>query len=165
NGCGTDGVEHRVRRAIGLEHLEYVFRGFRRDPVLLDLIDHLLTGYLVVQHVVDVIHAERTLLLRRALRRLGVTHQIWELLISNFDCADGVLRRALIYGSSRNDVISRPVNVSAGPLHDVDSFYSGHFFGCAGVNANDFCVRVRTTPNFTVQHAWTMYVIGVLSLS
>src|SRR2546422_3626178 len=87
---------------------------------------HLLTGHLVVQHVIDIIHAERALLLRRALRRLSITHQIWELLISNFDCADGVLRRALIDRRNSDDVITRPMEIRAGPLHDVDSFYSGH---------------------------------------
>ena len=72
NGCGTDRLQNGVGCAIRLEHLQFVFARLLNETIPLDSADHLVSGYLVIEHVVDCIDAERSFFLRAALGWLGV---------------------------------------------------------------------------------------------
>src|ERR1700747_1279751 len=93
NGCATDSVKHRISGPILLEFLQCLIVCFCRNSILLDLADHFSAGYLVIEHVINITHAEGALLLRGTLWRLSVADQIWELLVGHFDCADSIFSR------------------------------------------------------------------------
>ncbi len=110
DGRCPNGVQHGVRGAIRFEAFERVFTGLCRDPVLLNLADHLLAGHLVVEHVIDIVHAQRALALCSTLWRLGIGDQVGKLLIFHFDGPDRVFRGGLVNRSYRGDFITLPVN-------------------------------------------------------
>src|SRR5713101_1262548 len=97
NGCGTDRLQNSVACAIRLEHLQLVFARLLNETISLDGADHLVSGHLVIEHVVDCIDAERSFFLRASLRRLSVADEMWKLLEFHLDGADGIFRCGFVY--------------------------------------------------------------------
>ena len=120
---------------------------------------------MVIQQVVDVIHAERALFLRGSLGRFSIANQVWQLLIFHLNGPDGIFCGGLIHGSNGDHVISRPVNVRIRLLHNFYRLHTGHPLGGAGVDAHDFRVRIGTTEHLAIEHAGTMDIVGILRLS
>src|SRR5437762_14273347 len=73
-GCRADSADHFICGTVFLEPVQSVLIRFRSDAVLLDLLHHLSCWNLVVEHVIDIVHAKRTLLFGSAFRRLRVAN-------------------------------------------------------------------------------------------
>ncbi len=112
--CGGTAQRRQyfIRSAILFQFLQHIFAGLLRDAIPLNLADHFPRGHLIVEHVADIVHAERALLLRAACRRFGIADQMRQLLIFHPDGADCIFRDAFVNRSDGNDLISSPVNVA-----------------------------------------------------
>ena len=165
NGCGTDCLQNGVGCAIRLEHLQFVFARLLNETIPLDSADHLVSGHLVIEHVIDCIDAERSFFLCAALGRLSVADQVRELLEFHLDGADGVFRGGLVDGRYRDNIVARPMNGCAWPLHDVNRLNAGHLLSRAGIDAYNLGMRVGTAQHLAIKHARAMDIIGVLCLS
>ena len=77
--------------------------------------------------------------------------------------ASGVARLIFRLGGDRHDFLAGQQNFFT-RFHrrkNHDGFHTRHFFRGAGVNALDFCVRVRPQHHAAEQHALAMNVIGI----
>ena len=110
DGSRPNGVQNGVGCAISFQPLKCVFTGLCRDPVLLNLADHLLAGHLIVEHVIDIVRTQRALALCGSLWRLGIGDQVRKLLILHFDGADRIFRSGFVYCCHRHDLITLPMN-------------------------------------------------------
>src|SRR5205814_1256253 len=64
-----------------------------------------------------------------------------------------------------DDLIASPKNLFAGLLNYLDRLHAGHFLSDAGINTDDFCMRVRAAENLAVEQTLRVVVVGVLGAS
>ena len=132
---------------------------------MLDLLDHLTRWNLIVEHVIDVVHAQRALGLRSAFRGLGIAHQVRELLVFDLYRADGVFGRGFVHRGDRDDLVARPMNGRIRTLDDMHGLHPRHLFGGAGIDAHHLRVRVGTAQNFAEEHSRALHVVRVFGLA
>src|SRR5215469_14220467 len=154
-------LDDAVGYAFFLRLFYVVFRDLEADAVLPDLLHDLPLRHLVIQHVPDLVHAQRTLALAHARGRLGIAHQVSLLLELDLDRAQRVFRGPLIPRSHQHYIVAGPVNVGARFLDDLDSLDPRHLLRRAGIDAQHLAVRVWRAQYLAVQHPRTLGVVGV----
>src|SRR5579872_5162154 len=89
----ADARQHGLRSAFALHIIQEVIVYFETYAVFLKILNQLGVGHLVADSIVNVVLAHRPGSFACAEGWLGITDQVWQLLIGNFDQTNRVLRR------------------------------------------------------------------------
>ena len=122
-------------------------------------------GDLVLEHVAQIVQAERALVFRGSRWRLGVAHQMREFLILHLNSTGGIFGGGFVNGCDPDDFVAGPWDGRAGLLHNFDRLYTRHLLRRTGVDADDFAVRVRRAHHFAVEHTGPLDVVGIAGLA
>ena len=132
---------------------------------MFDLLIDLPLGYLVIEHVSDIINTQRPGRFAGPCRRLGIRDVVRQSLVLHLDRADRVFRGGLINRSHSDNLIPGPVNLFSGPLDDGDCLHARHLLRRAGINADHLRVRVGAAHRLSKQQSLRVVVVSVFGAS
>ncbi len=121
----ANGFENFLRSSFALHILQEIVVNLEADAVFLQILYQLRVGRLVADGIVNIVSAQGPSGFPSARGRLGVTDQVRQRLIFNFDQANGIFSGGLIDGCDGYDFISGPRSGAAGFLNNFDSFHAG----------------------------------------
>src|SRR5215510_9251216 len=104
--------------------------------------------------------AGRALRLRNRFQVL-LTDEMRQFLVLNFDGARRVLGLVFGFRDDSEYLVTRPLNLRAGVLSDLDGFHARHLFGDTRVNADDLGMRVRRAHDLAKEHTGAVDVVSV----
>ena len=159
------GRFHRIGD-VGRHAVEWRFFGLESDAALIDFLHHLSGGNLVSGHVLQIVKAERASIRRDIVRRLlRIDNEMRELLVLDFDGANGVAHGGLVNRSDGYNLVSSPIDLAAGLLNNLHSLYAGHLFGFARIDIRDARVGIGRADESAVKHALRVVVVCVFGVA
>src|SRR6266705_3736203 len=88
-----------------------------------------------------------------------------ELLVLDFDGANGVAHGGFINRSDGYDLVSSPIDLAAGLLHNLDGLYARHLFGFGHIDIRDARVGRGGTNEGAVKQALWFVIVGVFRVA
>ena len=98
-------------------------------------------------------------------RLLRIDNEMRELLVLDFDGANGVAHGGFINRSDGYDLVSSPMDLAAGLLHNLDSLYARHLFGFARIDIGDARVGVGRANEGAVKQALGVVIVCVFCVA
>src|SRR4030095_7461571 len=139
---------------------------FEGDAALVNFLHHLSGGDLISSHILQIIEAERAGIRRDNARRLQlIDNEMRESLVFDFDRAYGIAHGGFINRSDGYDLVSSPMDLTAGLLHNLHSLYARHLFGFAGIDIRDARVGIGRANEGAIEQALWVVIVCVFRVA